>query len=87
MDKRNILNFYRSLESFDIRSSLSTTPLPLAVVYGSRDWPNRLAARRMVTLSKQAQFYLLEGVGHEVNVIAPDQLVQVIRQFVESIQN
>lgn len=57
------------------------------MVCGSRDWPNRLAARRMVTLSKQAQFYLLEGVGHEVNVIAPDQLVQVIRQFVESIQN
>ena len=83
--KSQVRTLTDSLMQLDLRAKLANVAVPTTILYGSRDWANRGAAKRLNRLMPQSQLEVLAG-GHELNVTQPQAFAEAIQQVVERVK-
>ncbi|MCM1181442.1 MAG: alpha/beta hydrolase [Clostridium sp.] len=51
------------------------------VIYGEKDYANRKAAIELAGILENAELQMIHNSGHEVNIEAPENLAEVLRDF------
>ncbi len=83
--KADFLRLCSSMMDMDFRESLSKIDCPVLVICGERDRANRSASRQLAKLLKNAELTIMRGIGHEVNVEAPERLAEILGRFYDRV--
>lgn len=81
LSRRDLTALTRSMLNLDFRADLGRIACPVLVLCGERDRANRKAARDLQAGLPRAELAWVPGAGHEVNVDAPRELSNIIKQF------
>ena len=81
MGKGDLIRLTASMVSLDFRDGLVRVACPALVLLGEKDAANRKAAKELAGLLPHGTFRVIPGAGHEVNLEAPRELAEVIREF------
>ena len=81
MGKGDLIRLTASMVSLDFRDGLVRVACPALVLLGEKDAANRKAAKELAGLLPHGTFRVISGAGHEVNLEAPGELAEVIREF------
>lgn len=79
--KAALLSVLREMSRIDLRADLARVSAPTLVLCGTRDRPNRPAARALATGIPQARLVFVEGGGHELNIQRPDEFAAALNAF------
>ena len=79
--KAEFVRLCKSMMELDFSGSLPEIRCPVLVLCGERDSANRKAARELAGRLKNARLQVIPGAGHEVNLEAPEQLAEALREF------
>lgn len=79
--KEDVLSLCQTMAKLDISTSIHKISCPCMVVCGGRDHANKRASAKLAGMLKNAEFHVLNGVGHEVNVEAPEELAELLFAF------
>jgi pimeloyl-ACP methyl ester carboxylesterase len=83
LGKQRLLEAVDALSQVDFRHRLPDITAPTLVLCGSRDWPNRRAARALAHGIPQAQLRIIRGVGHVWNLERPDLFTRIVLEFLQ----
>ena len=53
------------------------------VICGKKDIANKRAAKQVAELIPNGCFREIEGVGHEINTVAPEKLASILKEFLK----
>ena len=81
MGKGDLIRLTASMVSLDFRDGLARVACPALVLLGEKDAANRKAAKELAGLLPHRTLRVIPGAGHEVNLEAPGELAEVIREF------
>ena len=81
ISKKDMLSLTKSMLRLDFREELSRLTCPIMILCGEKDKANQKAAIRMKKIIANAELYLIEQAGHEVNIEAPEELANLIGKF------
>jgi 3-oxoadipate enol-lactonase len=84
LGKQRLLEAVDSISQVDFRHLLPTITVPTLVLCGSRDWPNRRAARALARGIPQAELRIVRGVGHVWNLERPDLFTRILLDFLQN---
>lgn len=79
--KTDFIRLCHSMAELDFSRSLRKVTCPILILCGEHDRANQKAARMLACLLKNAQFQLVPGAGHEVNVDAPERLAKILKMW------
>jgi pimeloyl-ACP methyl ester carboxylesterase len=79
--KRDIIRITNSMMGLDFKNRLRDISCATVVICGSRDKANIKAANYVACNIPNAELYLIENVGHEVNTDAPHRLATILNAF------
>jgi len=79
--KAEFLQLCKTMAELDFSKSLQKITCPTLVIHGEKDTANQKAAEELAGILKRAEFQVINGSGHEVNIEAPDKLAEVLRDF------
>jgi pimeloyl-ACP methyl ester carboxylesterase len=69
----------------DLRETLSTINIPTILIYGDLDKRSPLnVAKALHENIPSSKLVVIPGVGHEVNIEAPDEFNNEVRKFIIS---
>lgn len=83
--KKDFISIIHTMRKIDFTDSLKKLPVPSIIVNGEKDKLNYKAAKEMVNLLTNASFVSVSNAGHEVNKDAPQELANVISNFLSTI--
>lgn len=63
------------------RSWENKVSCPTLVIYGEKDRANKNASIELANMLIDAELQVFNGAGHEINIEAPDKLVETLRVF------
>ncbi|MDO4281523.1 MAG: alpha/beta hydrolase [Peptococcaceae bacterium] len=78
ISKQDVMSLTRSMRSLDFSDKLGKISCPVTIVIGQRDRANRKAAEALHQLLPQSTLHIIPGAGHEVNLDAPQALVNIL---------
>ncbi len=81
MSKRDVLAVLRAVGRTDFRHQLAGIAAPTLVLCGSKDLPNRPAARALAAGIPTARLRIIRGAGHEINTQLPDAFNAELARF------
>lgn len=84
--KKAFLQLCKTMMHLDFSDSLDKISCPTLVICGKKDVANKKASIRLSQMIPHAELQLLEDVGHEANVEAPEVLSKVIQEYYCSIR-
>lgn len=84
--KREFIQLCRSMMELDFSGSVQKIACPTLILCGERDTANKKASRTLAVLLKDAEFQVVGGSGHEVNVETPEALAESLRTFYRCIR-
>lgn len=79
--KQALISLCNSMLDLDLQRDLGKIACPTLVICGGKDRANRQAALDLKARLPSAELCIMEGVGHEVNVEAPEALGAVLNTF------
>lgn len=79
--KADFLQLCESMMELDFSASLKKISCPTLIVCGEKDSANRKSAVKLADMLDHAELHILHGVGHELNVEAPEKLAELLRRF------
>lgn len=82
--KTDFIRLCHSMAELDFSRSLCKVTCPVLVLCGEHDRANQKAARMLACLLKNVQFQHVPGAGHEVNVDAPERLVEILKKWTDA---
>ena len=82
--KDDFIRLCHSMAELDFSRSLRKVTCPVLVLCGEHDRANQKACKMLACLLKNAQFQLVPGAGHEVNVDAPERLVKILKKWTDA---
>jgi 3-oxoadipate enol-lactonase len=83
--KQRLLDALDALGRIDYRQRLHDISAPTLVLCGSRDWPNRRAARALRRAIPRAKLRIVGGVGHVWNLEEPDRFTRTLLEFLQEL--
>jgi 3-oxoadipate enol-lactonase len=83
LGKQRLLDAVDAVSQVDFRHRLPNITAPTLALCGSRDWPNRRAARAIARGIPQAQLRIIRGVGHVWNLERPDLFTRIVLEFLQ----
>lgn len=83
--KAEFIGLCKSMAELDFSSLLSRVSCPVLVVCGEKDNANKKASIELADILKTAQLQIVSGAGHEINIDAPEELAEMLREFYDSI--
>lgn len=84
--KREFIQLCRSMMELDFSGAVQKIACPTLILCGERDTANKKACGALAGLLKDAEFQVVGGSGHEVNVEAPEALAELLRTFYRCIR-
>ena len=67
--------------NLDFGDSLEKIICPVMVLCGERDRANKKESAKLADLLRDAEFEVIDGAGHEVNIDTPDKLAKILGNF------
>lgn len=86
VSKDQVLRSQEVVRALDLTDALPRITARTLVMVGSKDVVNQPAARALAAGIDGATLRIVEGAGHLVNVDKPDELVTVLRDFLDGAQ-
>ena len=79
--KRDFLQLCKTMMELDFSTSLPQISCPVLVVCGEKDSTNAKASAQLAQQIKAAEYRIIAGTGHEVNMEASEKLARIINDF------
>lgn len=83
LTKNRAIEFMNSMVDVNLEEKLSAVSCPTLVLCGTKDVPNKRAARELAKRIKVAQLEWIEGGAHQVLTSHSGQIEEVISKFLE----
>ena len=79
--KSDFLKLCNTMMELDFSDSIYKVSCPTLVIYGEKDRANKNASIELANMLIDAELQVFNGAGHEINIEAPDKLVETLRVF------
>lgn len=79
--KSDFLKLCNTMMELDFSDSIYKVSCPALVIYGEKDRANKNASIELANMLVDAELQVFHGVGHEINIEAPDKLEETLRVF------
>lgn len=79
--KSDFLKLCNTMMELDFSDSIYNVSCPTLVIYGEKDHANKNASIELANMLIDAELQVFNGVGHEINIEAPDKLEETLRVF------
>lgn len=79
--KLDFLKLCNTMMELDFSDSIYNVSCPTLVIYGEKDRANKNASIELANMLIDAELQVFNGVGHEINIEAPDKLEETLRVF------
>ena len=79
--KSDFLKLCNTMMELDFSDSIYKVSCPTLVIYGEKDRANKNASIELANMLIDAELQVFSGAGHEINIEAPDKLVETLRVF------
>jgi len=79
--KSDFLKLCNTMMELDFSDSIYNVSCPTLVIYGEKDRANKNASIELANMLIDAELQVFNGVGHEINIEAPDKLEEALRVF------
>lgn len=83
--KSDFLKLCNTMMELDFSDSIYNVSCPTLVIYGEKDRANKNASIELANMLIDAELQVFNGVGHEINIEAPDKLEETLRVFFEKV--
>ena len=83
LDRRTLRAVFRAGRTFDVRNELDRLTLPVLVLVGERDRPNRRLSQELAGRLPDAELRIVRGAGHVANIDAPEAFNEALREFLD----
>lgn len=80
-DKKDFIKLTNSMINLDFSENLINISCPVLVMCGENDKANRAASEKIAASIPNAEFKYIKNSGHEVNMDAPERLVEAVNCF------
>ena len=84
-NKQHMLQILTELKSLNLTDNAKTCPLPSLVICGSKDRANQASSKKLANLLPKGHFQEIADGGHLLNSQKPNELAQVIKEFLKNI--
>ena len=84
-NKQHMLQILTELKSLNLTDTAKTCPLPSLVICGSKDWANQASSKKLANLLPKGHYQEIADGGHLLNTQKPNELAQVIKEFLKNI--
>lgn len=81
LGKSDFLKLCNTMMELDFSDSIYNVSCPTLVIYGEKDRANKNASIELANMLIDAELQVFNGVGHEINIEAPDKLEETLRVF------
>ncbi len=81
--KRNFIHLSKSLEVLDFSNRIKEIRCNTLILCGEKDKFNKKAAQELTNHIPEAEFRIVKGAGHEVNVDASETMASIINEYWE----
>lgn len=79
--KSDFLKLCNTMMELDFSDSIYNVSCPTLVIYCEKDRANKNASIELANMLIDAELQVFNGVGHEINIEAPDKLEETLRVF------
>ena len=79
LKKRECIKLINSMIDLDFTEKLKDISCNTIVVYGSKDYANKKAAKRLADKISGAELHFINNAGHEVNIDTPKKLSSLLK--------
>ena len=79
--KSDFLKLCNTMMELDFSDSIYNVSCPTLVIYGEKDRANKNASIELANMLIDAELQVFNGVGHEINIEAPDKHEETLRVF------
>ena len=86
-NKQHMLQILTELKSLNLTNTAKTCQLPSLVICGSKDWANQASSKKLANLLPKGHYQEIADGGHLLNTQKPNELAQVIKEFVGEFKN
>jgi len=83
LDRGTLRAVFREGRRFDVSAGLARLTLPVLVLVGERDRPNRALSVALAAALPAARLELVPGAGHVANTDAPEAFTAALRAFLD----
>lgn len=83
--KKDFISLTNSMADIDLTDRLNAICCPVLIACGEKDKTNMKAARQLTEKLSSAEFTLVSGAGHEVNIDAPEELAKLLNTWCRGI--
>ena len=84
-NKQHMLQILTELKSLNLTNTAKTCQLPSLVISGSKDWANQASSKKLANLLPKGHYLEIVDGGHTLNTQKPNELAQVIKEFLKNI--
>ena len=84
-NKQHMLQILTELKSLNLTDTAKTCPLPSLVICGSKDRANQASSKKLTNLLPKGHYQEIADGGHLLNTQKPNELAQVIKEFLKNI--
>ena len=84
-NKQHMLQILTELKSLNLTDTAKTCPLPSLVICGSKDRANQASSKKLANLLPKGHYLEIVDGGHTLNTQKPNELAQVIKEFLKNI--
>lgn len=85
--KKDTFVLLKSMKDLDFKEKVKNISCPVLIVCGKKDKTNVKSVQYIYTHIKDAKLILLESTGHAVNEEQPQQLAQILQEFLMNSDN
>ena len=84
-NKQHMLQILTELKSLNPTNTAKTCQLPSLVICGSKDGANQASSKKLANLLPKGHYQEIADGGHLLNTQKPNELAQVIKEFLKNI--
>jgi len=85
VSKEKMISISASMKELDFSRQLNLITCPVYIVCGEKDFANKRAAHCLHEKLIASELTIINGVGHEVNVDAPEKLAEIITKTYDNV--
>ncbi len=85
--KSDFLVLCKTMSELDLSGKMSEIACPVLIICGEKDTANKKAALEMADLIGNSELRIIEKAGHEVNVVAPEKLSEIIWSYNQKLKS
>ena len=83
LDRSAIRAVFRAGRRFNVSAELGRLTMPVLVLVGERDGPNRRLSEELAAALPHGRLEIVPGAGHVANVHAPEAFTAALRSFLD----